>query len=57
MIIFKTKILIKGIKGEQHTNFMVNCTDNQYKRRWSGTHLSFHTLREYSQKVGNLVFF
>lgn len=57
MITMKTKVNVKGITGKAISEFMLNCTDEDYQRWWKGVHLAFHTIRRYPNDVGNLVYF
>jgi hypothetical protein len=56
MITMKTKINVKGITGKAISDFLLNCTDEDYQRWWKGTHLSFHTIRRYPNHLGDLVY-
>ena len=53
----KAEVNIRGISVKKVYDFMLNCTDNDYQRWWPGTHLAFHTLKRYSDNIGNLVYF
>jgi hypothetical protein len=57
MIVFKTKVDVKGVSGQEVTEFMLNCTDADYQRWWPGTHLVFHTRKRTANNIGNLVYF
>ena len=57
MITFKTVVDVEEVNGAAVQDFMLNCTDEQYKRWWPGTHRSFHTTRRYPGGVGNQVYF
>jgi hypothetical protein len=57
MIIMKTKVNVKGITGKAISEFLLNCTDEDYQRWWKGTHLSFHTIKRYPNNLSNLVYF
>ncbi|MCP4757687.1 MAG: hypothetical protein GY866_43065 [Proteobacteria bacterium] len=47
-----TKVNVKGISGEAVSNFMLNCTDEDYRNWWPGTHLVFHTLKRFPNDEG-----
>ena len=57
MITMKTEVNVKGISGKDVSDFLLNCTDEDYQRWWNGTHLSFHTIKRYPNNLGNLVYF
>ena len=57
MITMTTKVNVKGVTGKSISEFMLNCTDEDYQRWWKGIHLSFHTIKRYPDNIGNLVFF
>ena len=56
MITLETAIHVDGLRGRDVTDFLLSCTDEQYRRWWPGTHLQFHTLRRRPESVGNLVY-
>lgn len=56
MITLRTELRLKGVTGQQITDFMLNCTDEEYQRWWPGTHLAFHTIKQCPGDIGNLVF-
>jgi hypothetical protein len=55
MITLCTQIHVSGVNGVQVTDFLLNCTEEEYQRWWPGTHLSFHTIKRVPGDVGNLV--
>jgi len=57
MITMKTEVNVKGISGKEISDFMLNCTDQDYQKWWHGTHLAFHTIKRCPNDVGNLVYF
>lgn len=57
MIVMKTKTSVKGISGKDVSEFMLNCTDDDYQKWWAGTHLAFHTIKRFPNNLGNLVYF
>jgi hypothetical protein len=57
MITMETRIDVKGICGKDVADFMLRCTDADYRRWWQGTHLAFHTVKRYPNEIGNLVYF
>jgi hypothetical protein len=56
MIILETIVSVKGIRGTNILDFMLNCTDEAYQKWWKGTHLAFHTIQRTSDNLGNLVY-
>jgi hypothetical protein len=57
MIEMKTEVFAEGLSGADAYGFMLNCTDEEYRRWWPGTHVAFHTLKRYLGDIGNLVCF
>jgi hypothetical protein len=57
MITMKTQVNVRGTTGKAISEFMLNCTDEDYQRWWKGVHLSFHTIKRYPGNIGNLVYF
>ncbi len=57
MLRMTTRVDVKGLSGKAIWDFMLNCTDEEYRRWWPGTHLAFHTLERCPGDVGNLVYF
>jgi len=57
VISMTTRVYVKNITGKAITDFMLNCTDEQYQNWWKGTHFAFHTLRRYPDNIGNTVIF
>ena len=55
MLTLETAIHVDGLRGRDVTDFLLACTDEQYRRWWPGTHRQFHTLRRLPARVGNLV--
>ena len=55
MLTLETVIHVDGLRGSDVFDFLLRCTDEQYRRWWPGTHLRFHTLRRHVEDVGNLV--
>jgi hypothetical protein len=37
-------------------NFLINPTDREYQRWWSGTHLEFHTCKRGLNNIGDIVY-
>lgn len=56
MITLQSTTYVEGITGEEVTDFMMTCTDIDYRRWWSGVHLQFHTVRAVPGGVGSVVY-
>lgn len=57
MIELRTEVKVKGISGKNVSDFMLNCTDEEYQNWWPGMHLAFHTKKHFPNDLGNLVYF
>lgn len=57
MIELRTEVKVKDISGRSISDFMLNCTNEEYQRWWPGIHLSFHTIKRFPNDIGNLVCF
>lgn len=57
MITMKTVVEARGISGKTISDFMLNCTNEDYRNWWAGTHLAFHTTKRFPSDHGNLVYF
>ncbi|HEX9230110.1 MAG TPA: hypothetical protein VF885_26210 [Arthrobacter sp.] len=44
MLVIESKVDVAGLTGREVTDFMVACTDEQYRNWWPGTHLQLHAL-------------
>jgi hypothetical protein len=55
MITLRTQIAVAGVTGNEIIEFLLNCTDAQYRTWWPGAHLSFHTIERVPGDVGNVV--
>ncbi|MBN1574702.1 MAG: hypothetical protein JW984_16005 [Deltaproteobacteria bacterium] len=56
MIIMETKVYVAGLSGREVTDFMLNPSDENYRRWWNGTHLEFHLLKSRPGHVGDVVY-
>jgi len=56
MLTFQTQVHVAHITGADMMNFMLQCTDRDYRAWWPGTHLEFHTIKRYPNNVGNLIY-
>ena len=57
MIAMRAEVEVRGISGRSVSDFMLNCTDEDYQDWWPGTHLAFHTTRRFPDDLGNHVYF
>jgi uncharacterized protein YndB with AHSA1/START domain len=56
MITVQSKTSVEGVTGRQLTDFLLYCSDEEYRRWWPGTHLHLRTLRRRPGGVGNVVY-
>ncbi len=56
MIAIETKVEVAGLSGREVTDFMLNPSDENYRKWWSGTHLEFHLLKSYPGHIGDVVY-
>lgn len=57
MVELRTEVPVKGVTGKEISDFMLNCTDEQYRRWWPGVHMAFHTVRRYPGDMENVTYF
>ena len=57
MIAMRAEVIVNGISGKAVSDFMLNCTNEDYQNWWPGTHLSFYTTIRFPDDLGNLVHF
>jgi hypothetical protein len=57
MIEMRTEVHVKGISGKDVSDFMLHCTNADYRNWWPGTHLVFVTAKRFPKDIGNTVFF
>ncbi len=57
MIEMRAEVNVRGVSGRNISDFMLNCTDVDYRNWWPGTHLAFHTIKRFPGDLGNLVYF
>lgn len=55
MLVIESRVDVTGLTGRDVTDFMVACTDEQYRRWWPGTHLQLHVLGRTVGGVGDVV--
>ncbi|MCU1433793.1 MAG: hypothetical protein JWR71_518 [Pseudarthrobacter sp.] len=44
MLVITSKVKVPGLTGHDVSDFMMSCTDEQYRQWWPGTHLQLHVL-------------
>jgi hypothetical protein len=44
MLAVTSKVKVPGLTGHDVSDFMMSCTDEQYRQWWPGTHLRLHVL-------------
>jgi hypothetical protein len=57
MIEIRTEVQITGVSGKTLADFLLHCTDREYQNWWPGTHLAWHTKRQFPNDIGNVIFF
>ena len=57
MIEIRTVVQLTGVSGKKISDFLLHCTDREYQNWWPGTHLVWHTKRQFPDDVGNVVYF
>ncbi len=56
MITLQSKIHLDWIGGREIFDFLIDPTDREYQRWWSGTHLALHLLKQKPNNIGNVVY-
>ena len=56
MITIESKLFVKDLSGEEIFDFLLNATDESYRRWWPGTHLHLHALERHEDHVGDLFY-
>jgi hypothetical protein len=44
MLTIQSTVAVDGITGRDISDFLLDCTDDAYRRWWPGAHLQFHTV-------------
>lgn len=58
MIELKTRVRVKNLSARDVYDFMIDCTDEKYKRWWPEMHFAFHTINRVGNNyLGDLVVF
>jgi hypothetical protein len=56
MISIETTVHVSGARARDVFAFMLNPSDEQYKRWWPGTHLQFHKLGHQPGYIGSSIY-
>lgn len=56
MITIKTEMFVEGIRGAEIFDFLLDATDESYRRWWPGTHLRLHALKQGENHVGDVFY-
>lgn len=57
MIEIRTEVQLTGVSGKNISDFLLRCTDSEYQNWWPGTHIAWHTKRQFPDNMGNVVYF
>jgi hypothetical protein len=55
MLQFTTRVKLAGVSGRDITEFLLDCTDEEYQRWWPGEHLAFHAIDRRPGDIGNVM--
>jgi uncharacterized protein YndB with AHSA1/START domain len=53
MITIESEIFVEGVTGREIFDFLLDTTDESYRRWWPGAHLSLHVLERHEDHVGD----
>jgi uncharacterized protein YndB with AHSA1/START domain len=56
MITIKSRLFVGGLMGREVFDFLMNATDEDYRRWWPGTHLRLHALERHKGHVGGVFY-
>lgn len=56
MITIESELFVKDITGKEIFDFLLDATDERYRRWWPGTHLSLHALERHEDHVGDIFY-
>jgi hypothetical protein len=57
MIEIQTEVQLTGVSGKAIADFLLHCTDSEYQKWWPGTHLTWHTKKQFPNDIGNVIYF
>jgi hypothetical protein len=55
MLVITSEVKVSGLTGRDVSDFMMSCTDDQYRDWWPDTHLQLHVLGRATGGVGDVV--
>ena len=55
MVTIESQFFVARIGGREITDFLLDCTDDRYRRWWPGTHLALHAVSRGRDHVGDVV--
>ena len=56
MIIIQSRLHVPDLRASEVLDFLLNCTDEQYRAWWPGTHLQLHARARFSGHIGNIYY-
>jgi hypothetical protein len=56
MIIIQSRLHISDLRASEVLDFLLNCTDEQYRAWWPGTHLQLHARARFPGHIGNIYY-
>jgi hypothetical protein len=56
VITIQTRTYVPGLSGKEIFNFLLNPTDRDYQRWWTGTHFKLHLVKQVDGGVGSVVY-
>jgi hypothetical protein len=56
MIKIQSQVHVAGLGGREVVDFLLNCTDEQYRAWWPGTHLQLHARARFPGDIGNIYY-
>jgi hypothetical protein len=56
MITIQSRLHVPNMHGKEVVSFLLNCTDEQYRAWWPGTHLQLHAVARQPGDIGNIYY-
>jgi hypothetical protein len=56
VISIESKLFVEGLTGTAIFDFLLNASDDDYRRWWPGTHLHLHALERHENHVGDVFY-
>jgi hypothetical protein len=53
MITIESRLHVPGLRASEVLDFLLNCTDEEYRAWWPGTHLHLHALARRPDHIGS----